>query len=90
MDRPHHCCASVTIGRMDDDVATRVPLHDLASRGPSAINRTDGRYRSKTKGYPEYIRLQAGQIMTTTKSEETERKFCCATAAIRKAIEGIK
>ena len=27
---------------MDDDVATRVTLHDLASRGPSAPNQTDG------------------------------------------------
>jgi len=26
---------------MDDDVATLVPLHDLASRGPSAPNQTD-------------------------------------------------
>ena len=43
MDRPRHCCASVAIGRMYDDVATRVPLHDLASRGPSAPHLTDGR-----------------------------------------------
>ena len=28
---------------MDDDVTTRVPLHDLASRVPSAPNQTDGR-----------------------------------------------
>jgi len=38
-----HCCAFVAIGRMYDDVATPVPLHDLASRGPSAPNLTDGR-----------------------------------------------
>ena len=42
-NRPRHCCASVAIGRMYDDVATRVPLHELASRGPSVPNRTDGR-----------------------------------------------
>jgi len=42
MDRPRHCCTSVAIGRMDDDVATRVPPHDLTSRGPSAPNQTDG------------------------------------------------
>jgi len=43
MDRPRHCCASVAIGRTDDDVATPVPLHDFLSRGPSAPNQTDGR-----------------------------------------------
>ena len=53
-------CSNRPHGRVDDDVATQVPLHDLASRGPSAINRTDGRYRSKTTGYPVSIRLQGG------------------------------
>jgi len=79
-------CSNRPHGRVDDDVATQVPLHDLASRGPSAVNRTDGRYRSKTTGYP----VAACGCMTTMKSEKTERKFCCATAEIRKAIEGIK
>ena len=49
IDRPRpNCCASVAVGRMDDDVAMRVLLHDLASRGPSAPNQTGGQTNTRS------------------------------------------
>jgi len=56
-------CASAAIGRMYDDVVTRVPLHDLASRGPSAPNLTDGRTNTEptTKKYKtEKLKTKTG------------------------------
>ena len=62
MDRPRHCCASVAIGRMDGDVAMRVPLHDLAWRGPSAPDYTDGRTRGGNRAVVKVVMCSGGGL----------------------------